>query len=252
MVLTVEVTLPGTWTCNTSTVKSFKFGNSGNFTTTGKQQVILIATGTPNSNGIAEFPLSIGTANCTFKVAVKAADESGPGAVGVYYYKATIGGENYFEAVTDPGDFEAGSGLAGDDEVSINAAIYHTADPMPLGVTAFGVTKGMMPGYLKSTDAQFKAFFTPGTYPYTRPDNKNGIDIGWRDKMGRSWRSTHDSARQPATSSFKFISVEDNYDVIGTYCVKVRMQFNCTLFRDGTDVQLEIRNGEFVGLFKKI
>jgi hypothetical protein len=251
LVLTVEVIAPGTWVYSTSMVKGFKFGNSGNFTTIGKQQIILIATGTPNSTGIAEFPLSIGTASCTFKVAVNAAWATSIATQGEYYYKATIGGINYFEAVTDPGDFEAGSGLAGVDEVSINAAIYHTADPMPLGVTAFGVTKGMMMGYSRSTVDQFRSFFAPGTYLYTYTGNRNGINIGWRDKQGRSWNSLHHSIRQPAASSFKIISVEDSYDVTGTYHIKVRMQFNCTLFRDGTNEQVELKNGEFVGLFGK-
>jgi hypothetical protein len=250
VVLTVEVIAPGTWACNTSMVKGFQFRNSGNFTTVGKQQIILIATGTPNSIGIAEFPLSIGTSICAFKVAVNAATGTAP-VQGEYYYKAIIGGINYFEAVTDPGDFEAGSGFDGVDEASINAAIYHTGEPMPLGVTAFGVTKGIMLGYSRSTDAQFKSFFAPGAYPYTDNGNKNGILIGWRDKKGGSWNSFHTSIRQPASSNFKIISVEDSYDVMGNYHLKVRMQFNCTLFRVGTKEQLELKDGEFVGMFRK-
>src|SRR5687767_2783732 len=139
VVLTVEVISPGTWAYTTSTIKGFKFGNSGNFTSTGQQQIILIASGTPNSSGVAEFLLSVGTAGCSVKVEVKAPGAVGLGAQGEFYCKATIGGADYFEVVTDPGNFEAGSGVNGVDEVSINAAIYHMADPMPLGVTAFGV-----------------------------------------------------------------------------------------------------------------
>ncbi|MHA4846048.1 hypothetical protein ACX0G7_17865 [Flavitalea antarctica] len=252
VVMTVDVTQAGSWSYNTSTINGLKFGNSGNFTNTGKQQIILLPSGTPLSAGIVEFPLSIGSAPCTFKVTITPAAGANSGTSGEFYYKATIGGVNYSETVTDPGNFEAGSGLGGVDEVTLNASIYHTADPMPLGVTAFGVTKGVMLGYLRSTDAQFKAFFAPGTYPYTYTGTKNGISLGWRDKQGREWGSIHDTIRQPATSTFKIISVEDSYDVIGNYYIKVKMQFNCILFRDNSNEQVELKNGEFVGLFGKI
>lgn len=179
---------------------------------------------------------------------------SGGSSNASYYYKATIGGTNYFQDVTPTNDYIAGSGLGGTDDVDFSAGI----DPMsPSGKTSFGVTKGLFHNYLSSTNAQFKAFFNPGTYPYTSgPDsdpykNGDGVYIDWVDKQGNLW-STIDGTGDQTGSTFKIISVGDEPDALNNYYIKVKMQFNCKLYKESTGEMIQLTNGEMVGLFGKI
>jgi hypothetical protein len=251
VMVTVDVSNPGTWTFATSSVNGFKLSGTGNFTTTGKQQIVLFASGTPISAGNAEFPLSIGSANCKINIIVSATG-GGNGSIGEYYYKANIGGIDYGASVTATGEYEAGSGLGGHDEVIFGAGINPLIYPIRPGLTAFGVDKGLMRGYLNSTNEQFRAFFPVGSHPYRVPGDKNGITLSWTDKQGRYWSSLHETLKQPATSSFKIISVQDDWDPRGILYLRVKMQFNAVMFLDSTDTKVELKNGEMVGLFGKI
>jgi hypothetical protein len=117
VMVTVDVTKTGTWSYNTGTVKGFSFSGSGSFTTTGQQIIVLKGSGKPTETGSIAFPLNIGGATCSFAVAVT------DGSTGDIYYKATIGGVNYYQAVTATNDYEAGSGLGGTDDVALGQVL---------------------------------------------------------------------------------------------------------------------------------
>ena len=253
VMVTVNVTKTGTWNYNTGTVKGFSFSGSGIFTTTGDQTIMLKASGKPSEAGDIAFPLNIGGGACGFTVTV--IDGT---AVSDAYYKATIAGVDYFQNVTATNKYQAGFSTSGaGNNMVIGALINYTSSPLPAGLTTFGVSKGLLRGYSTSTEAQFKAFFTPGTYPLAPPgpanlQNGDGIVISWTDKDGNNWSSLHATSAQPASSSFTIISAEDGHDANGVYYVKAKMQFNCVLYKAGTNTIVALTNGEMVGYFGKI
>lgn len=259
VIVTVNVTKTGTWNYNTGTLNGLSFSGSGTFTITGDQVIALQASGKPVAAGNTTFPLNIGSATCSFTINVSAPG-SNP-APGDPYYKATINGVNYTESVTATNDYEAGSGLSGQDDVIIGAGINHMTSPIPAGFTQMGVDKGIMHGYTAANEAQFKAFFPVGNHPYTPPfvigganpfEKGDGVVVYWTDKQGKHWNSSHITQAQPVASSFKIISVEDGHDLSGTYYVKVKMQFNCILYKEGTNETATLTNGEMVAYFGKI
>lgn len=183
----------------------------------------------------------------------------GPGgstSTATYYYKANIGGVNYTESVTNTNDFQAGSGLGGTNEVEFSADISPMTSPQPLNTTSIEINKGLFNNYLSSTNAQFKAFFNPGDYPYTTgPEgqeyiNGNGVYIMWMDKQGSLW-STSFGSHDQAGSTFQILSVVDDADPVHYY-VRVKAVFKCKLYKEATGEMKQVTNGEFVGLFGKI
>lgn len=258
VMLTVNVTTPGTWTYNTGTVNGFSFSGSGGFTATGDQLIALVAGGKPANAGTTSFPLRIAGVECSFDVPVLATS-NGNDPQGDLYYKATIGGVNYMESVTATNEYVAVSDVSGDNdnEVGIAAYISTIADPVPVGFTEMVVSKGLLTGYKTATDAQFKAFFAVGTYPFTPAGakpfvNGNGIYVTWTDKAGAQWTSFHATKAQPSGSSFKIVSVEDAIGSTGVYAVKVKMQFTCTLFKVNSTESLPLTGGEMVAYFAKL
>ncbi len=249
--ISVDVSKKGDWSYQTGTVNGFAFTGAGSFSDTGIQTIILQASGTPAAAGNTSFPLNIGNANCSFSVAVS---DGGDSVAAQYYYKATIDSVDYMQTVTEDNGYEAGSGLGGDDDVSFTASIDYASTPIPAGSTAMGVEKGIMHHYINSSNADFKAFFAPGDYPYTPGgsfDNGDGVNVSWRDKNGNDWDSNAGSADQTG-STFKIISVDDVFDAVGNYYIRVKMQFNCKLYQHDTGEMKELTNGEMVGLFGKI
>lgn len=69
--LSVNVTTPGSYTISTGTVNGISFFASGEFSLTGLQQVILLASGTPASSGSYNYTLAGGANSCTFSVPVE-------------------------------------------------------------------------------------------------------------------------------------------------------------------------------------
>lgn len=252
LTVTVSVIKTGNWKYTTATVNGFFFSGSGKFTATGSQSITLSASGTPVFAGNNTFPLQIGGGNCRVVVSVTPAGSGGTGT-GDYYYKATIGGVNYAQSVTDFNGYEPGSGGGGLDDVSFGAGINYANPPLPKGLTEMGVTKGIMHNYFSASDADFKAFFTPAAYPYDPGtiQNANGVLIGWTDPKGESWDTQAGTGDQTG-STFKIISVTDDYDAFGRYYIKVKMQFNCKLYNVTTGVIKPLVNGEMVASFGKI
>jgi hypothetical protein len=69
----VNVTTPGTYTIKTDSLNGFHFADSGSFTATGVQSVLLKGSGTPVAAGSNTFTVTYGTGSCTFPVTVNAA-----------------------------------------------------------------------------------------------------------------------------------------------------------------------------------
>lgn len=251
LTVTVDVTKLGTWTYSTAKVNGFAFAGAGEFTATGLQTITLIAAGTPAAAGNFSFKLNISGASCTIDVDVVG---SGGGSItGEVYYKATIGGVNYSQDVTDVNGYEAGSGMAGQDDVVFGGGVTYMNPPLPAGKTEMGVGRGMMHNYQAATKAQFYAFFAPGNYPYAPADfsNGDGVSVDWGDPSGGNWSTQFGTADQTG-STFKIISTVDAKDALGRVYIKVKMQFDCKLYNQATGAMKELKNGEMVAIFGQL
>jgi hypothetical protein len=68
--ISVNVTSPGTYSITTTTIIGMTFSATGLFNSTGVQNVVLYASGTPNNSGSYLFPVNHNGETCTFSVAV--------------------------------------------------------------------------------------------------------------------------------------------------------------------------------------
>jgi hypothetical protein len=172
-----------------------------------------------------------------------------------FYYKATIGG-TYYEAIskaepTGQDDYWSGSGMGGQEEVSFSSDISPMTNPTPLGFTIMEITKDLLTNYYSATNATVKEFLAPGSYPY-KSTSQHGISILWGDKEGKLWSTNYGSQDQTG-STFKIVSAEEYFgDPTVMYTLKVKMQFNCKLYKEDTGEMKELTNGEMVGLFARI
>jgi hypothetical protein len=248
LTVTVNVTKTGDWTYSTALANGFVFTGSGDFTITGNQAITLYGVGEPAAAGNTNFNLAFDNSNCVASVTVTPAGQSG--GTGEIYYKATIDGANYYQAVTSTNGYEAGSGMGGVDEVSFGGGLYYANTPVPAGLTGMGAEKGLMRNYLTATEAQFRAFFAPGDYTFAPESfsNGDGIQIGWGDPNGEEW-TTRNGPVDQVGSNVKIVSVEDARDVTGRLYVKVKMQFNCKLYNINTGAVKTCTNGELVAYF---
>jgi hypothetical protein len=251
LTVTVNVTKTGDWSYSTAAANGFAFAGTGDFTVTGNQVITLHAAGKPEAAGNSNLSLKFDNSNCVVSVTVTPPGQTG--GTGDIYYKATIDGVNYYQAVTATNGYEAGSGMGGVDEVSIGGGIYYADDPVPPGVTSMGAEKGLLRNYLSATDAQFRAFFAPGDYPYAPESysNGDGIHISWQSPDGEYW-STRNGPADQVGSTFKIISVVDARDITGTLYIKVKMQFNCKFYNVNTGAVKTCTNGEMVAYFGKL
>lgn len=71
--ITVDVTTVGAYSISTTTTNGITFNGSGIFSTTGPQQVVLTATGTPVASGPFSFTVTGGSSTCTFPLTFDAA-----------------------------------------------------------------------------------------------------------------------------------------------------------------------------------
>jgi|GEM_PF-950186 len=265
--VTVNVTKIGDWTYSTAIADGFSFVGTGNFTTTGSQVITLYGAGKPTRDGVFNFSLAIGGASCLVPVSVVPAGTGGTGGggntTGDFYYKATIDGTNYTQNITSTTtDYEPGSSLSGSDDVYFGAGITWSSStvPLPAGKTEFDIEKGIMHGYLNATKAQFKAFFDPGTYPFTTDITTiNGVTVSWTDPSGNAGTSGNDNVwstdsgtKDQTGSTFKIISATEFTDISGGYYMIVKAQFNCNLYNYKTGAKKVLTNGEAVVAFGMI
>jgi len=68
--ISVNVTIPGTYTISTNTINGYNFLGSGSLTATGIQTIILAASGTPVNQGTDVFTVAAGASTCTFSIQV--------------------------------------------------------------------------------------------------------------------------------------------------------------------------------------
>ncbi len=74
LTVNIDVIQKGTYAITTDTVNGFSFSVKGTFASTGTQQVILVANGTPNASELSRFTITAGASQCSFYVAVDNAD----------------------------------------------------------------------------------------------------------------------------------------------------------------------------------
>lgn len=255
----VEVTKKGDWSYHSAKINGIVFSGSGNFTDTGRQTIRIYGTGTPLLPGNFEYPIK-STANeqCSFSIITLPGGTPAGGGTNqnsTYYYKAEIGGVQYSQNVTATNGYEAGSGLGGVDDVSVSASIDADRSTVPFA-TSIEITKGLMHHYLAASNAEFKAFFAPGTYAFTKGPSfdrfrdGDGFYIYWQDKSGANWSTYYGSGDQ-TNSVIKIISVAD-VNAINGYYISVKLQFSCNLYNEDTGEKKILKNGEFVGVFGKI
>jgi hypothetical protein len=66
----LTVTSPGNYSIVTNSADGFYFYQTGTFTSTGTQTIILAANGTPVNSGSQNFTVTFGSSNCTFSIPV--------------------------------------------------------------------------------------------------------------------------------------------------------------------------------------
>jgi hypothetical protein len=257
--LPVQVNEKGTWSYKEE-ANGIALSGSGNFTDTGAAIIVLKATGVPLIEGLFNFVLSA-TAGCSFDITVVTGQGTNPGGTldGPYYYKATIGGE-YFEAKTktvptSDDDYLPGYGMGGQENVEFSAILSPFSNPKP-GLTIIEISKGILFDYFSATNDNVKDFFAPGSYPYISADSLNfpnagGISIIWGDKENKLWSTEYGTGDQTG-SSFKIITMEEDNDPTVLLSLKVKMQFNCKLYKEDTGEMKQLTNGEMVGSFARL
>lgn len=245
VILTVNVTTVGTYNIFTGTSNGISFSGAGTFTITGSQIIILVGSGTPAS--AATFSYTPGTNGCSFPITVSAS-----GGTYTYYYEATIDGVYHKETVTSTNNYEPGSGVLGSDDAVPFANIVPLGNPWPVGSTGLAVGKGNLHGYLSASDATFKNFFNPGSYPFAPVSSSitiDGVFVAWYDENGTEWSTENTPATQTG-SAFQITNVADLSVVFGYY-IEVTAIFNCKLY-DASGNTKTLTGGKFVGIFGKV
>ena len=117
VVLSANVTVPGTYTITTSTANGIKFTGTGSFTSIGVQFVELVASGTPAVQGI--FNYNEGTNGCSFPVIF--ADTGGGASGGTAVF--TFNGSPNCSPTTVNGIYAVGMALDAGNTVVITANV---------------------------------------------------------------------------------------------------------------------------------
>jgi hypothetical protein len=157
VVVQVNVTAIGSYSISTTTINGYTFSKTGNFTTTGTQNITLNGSGTPVAAGSNTFTSTAGTSACNFNVTVVNAPTGGT----LNTWSFTQGTKTYSGTFPSGGDF-------GDDFLGFGKALDMFGE-IPNTDTTFDL-------YI-----QFPASATqpiPGSY-VTNPDlfNSNTSDL---------------------------------------------------------------------------
>ena len=248
----IKVSKTGYWSLTTDTANDFFFSGKGNFIDTGRKTITLTASGTPIIAGTEYFSITAGNTRRSIAVPVIKTDIIEELVPLTSYFKAKIGGvDNYVEAPKQgPDDITYGRG--GVDTVSFASFINNINQATPGSVT---IQKGMVYNYPNITEAEFKAFFKPGGYPFVLSRCTNiyfaGITIIWgQPQTNEIWHTANPTSDQRG-SSFTIVGVEDGHNSKGNYFVKVKSTFNCRLYNIRTGEMKELTNGEMVSYFFK-
>ncbi len=170
--LSVIVDSVGSYTISTNTINGISFSGSGVFTSTGVQNIILTASGTPAIAGIYNFtPVDNG---CTFSVTV-AANNGGTSGTAAYSFNGGTGTSPCTGALVT-GTFTAGTAASSGNTVVLNIVVdtvgtYSISTNSVNGITFTGT------GTFTTTGAQtvtLTASGTPtssGTFAFTPGSN---------------------------------------------------------------------------------
>ena len=243
VVVTVNVTTPGTYVIATGLINGIRFSGSGTFATAGSEVITLFGTGTPVAALTA--PYIPGTSGCSFLITATAATVTPLAPV---YYEATIDGTAYSVHVDGTNSYGAGSEVSGTtDDKTLSSYIRPVAMPRPAGTTSFTLSKGVIHNYSTLSNVTFKAFFS-NTFNYTDLGN-DGITILWGDEANVDWTTDSGSGDQTG-SAFTITSVVDEPGQ-ANYTVRVTATFNCKLY-DGLGNSKTLTNGKYFGVFSKL
>lgn len=115
VLVNVNVSVAGSYNITTTTVNGISFAASGIFSTTGAQQVMLMASGTPAASGTFNFPVSGSGSSCSFSVTF---DPAAPPAV-----FTMEGAPGNCTAVVLSGSFVVGVPMSAANTASLNAVV---------------------------------------------------------------------------------------------------------------------------------
>ncbi len=136
VVLTVNVTVLGTYTLTTSTTNGFSFAGSGTFTQLGFQLIQLNANGTPTNPGVINF--RAGAQSCSFNVTVGGTAGGGGGNSGTSVFTLN-GNPNACQTPTIAGTYQQGTALTSSNKVTLKANVT-TAGTYTITTTNNGMT----------------------------------------------------------------------------------------------------------------
>ena len=117
--INVEVAAKGPYTMTTDKVNGISFSGSGTFSSTGAQQVILQATGTPDIAELTHLILSADDSKCSFYVSVANAEP-----VATYVLQsAAANGIEYCSPGSVQGNYTSGTNLKAGNTLTVNAYV---------------------------------------------------------------------------------------------------------------------------------
>lgn len=251
--LPVYISKTGKWSFSTDTINGFSFAGNGEFIDTGKQMITLNASGIPSSAGTMFFSVTTGSTKQLIPVSV-IKDNITPETVPLRsYFHVTIAGVKYYveSPIIGPDNIPY-SGGGGKDTASLGSAVGPGIYPNPPGTGTISLQKDFLYGFLSCTEADFKKFFQPGSYPYRATLCGHvlpGVTIFWNDSNNQIWTTQKEFGDQGG-SYFTITGIEDGHDSDGIYFVKVRSRFRCKLYGLRTSQMIELTDGEMVSYFK--
>ena len=252
--LPIHISKIGKWSISTDTVNGFSFTAHGEFTDTGRQVISLNASGIPSSPGNFSFSVTMGSIKRTISVSILK-DSITPELVPQKsYISATVNGTKYYVESAYPGPDGVTYSYSGTgDTASTGSHVGQGSLTIPPGPIAVSLQKQYLYNFLSITTADFKRFFSPGSYPYTVkicPSRiSDGIVLFLGDSTRQPWTTLAPPGGQP-NSYFTITGIEDGHDQNGMYFVKVRSRFKCRLYSLRSTATMELTDGELVSYFK--
>ena len=248
----IYISKKGKWSFSTDTINGFSFAANGEFTDTGYHMITLNASGIPSSPGTIFFSVTTGATKQMIPVSILKDNITVETVPQVSYAYATIDGVQHYVQSPVKGPDNAPHAIGGDDTVSLGSFVNSNINPIPAGSGALSIQKQFLYRYRSSTQADFKNFFQPGSYPFTvklcgRPTD--GMILFWSDSTGEPWTTLNEIGGQP-DGYFAITGVEDGFDSSGIYFVKVRSRFKCRLYGLRSGRTRDLTDGEAVSYFK--
>lgn len=219
VIVQVDVTIIGSYNITTNNVNGYSFAASGNFTSTGVQNVTLQGLGTPVVAGTDNFTTTAGASTCGFAITVN------PGAPGPNLQWSFTQGRNLQGPVTEA---------------------YFDDDWLGFGksVDIYGEIPGT--DTIFNLYIQFPANATapiPGTY-VTNPDpasNNTSDFLMWDDATAQFVYRAKDLTTPPSNANVKMTIVITSYDP-NTKIIKGTFTGQCW---NGASQVVNITNGKF-------